>query len=134
MTGGFCYWCCWGWPKPIRDIYDDCTLRIGDELGLLYGPGHVVWADENWDSAQSCLDHFDENKSEYTDEDLAVIRESLERLVAVPDEFKVEPDGYNDNDSNPADFPPPEYWKCEHRRTNPTPTKPPSNSLSPSVP
>ena len=47
-----CWWCHWGWPKPIADIYDDCVERLGgDEGPLLWGPAHVVWADENWELA-----------------------------------------------------------------------------------
>jgi hypothetical protein len=109
-----CYWCYWGWPKPIRDIYDDCIARVG-ESPLLYGPSHVVWADENWTCAQWCLDHFDEYTHGYSDGELDVMRESLERLVAVPDEFKTAPEGYDESCHIPAMFPPPEHWKCEHR-------------------
>ena len=110
-----CYWCYWGWPKPIRDIYDDCVEKLGGEGALEWGPGHVVWGDENWDSAQWCLDNFDKYKGDYTDDELTVVRESLERLLAVPDEFKVEPGGYDGDKHAPADFPPPKHWECEHR-------------------
>ena len=115
MVGSMCYWCHWGWPKPIRDIYDGCVNQLcGNESPLLHGPSHIVWADENWDSAQWCLDHFNKYKGDYTDDKLRVVRESLERLIAVPDEYKQEPIGFDD-DSDPADFPPPEHWKCELR-------------------
>lgn len=133
-----CYWCYWGWPKPIRDIYDDCVKRAGDSA-MKYGPAHIVWADENWDSAKWCLDHFDEwvrdwnhekhhagqlavdhkpvvrewSLNRYTNEQLAVVRESLERLIDVPDQFKHEPEGYDDE--NPGDFPPPPSWECRPR-------------------
>ena len=27
-----CYWCYWGWPQPIREIFDDCVeLLDGDD-------------------------------------------------------------------------------------------------------
>ena len=110
-----CYWCFWGWPKPIRDIYDDCAKRLGSELPLLYGPGHVVWSDENWRSAQACLDHFDEWQGGYSANDLPIIRESLERLIEVPDEYKTEPNGFDAARHDPADFPPPDHWRCEAR-------------------
>ena len=56
-----CWYCYWGWPRPIRDIYDAAAEEfLGDETALLYGPAHVVWADEDWMLAQHCLDHFDE--------------------------------------------------------------------------
>ena len=106
-----CYWCYWGWPKPIRDIYDDCVEVAGYDA-MHYGPAHIVWADENWDRAQWCLDHFEEYTHGYSDAELAVVRESLERLVAVPDEFKDIPDEWDDN---PKDHPPPKHWECEQR-------------------
>lgn len=117
----FCYWCYWGWPKPILDIYRDCLAKLGgNENPLHWGPAHVVWEDENWDSAQWCLDHF----NDYADPDLteyekAIVRESLERLLAVPDEYKHPPEGFDagkdEDEDDPADFPPPEHWQCKGR-------------------
>ena len=47
---GMCWWCHWGWPKPIHDIYDKALAALdGDESPLLYGPAHVVWVHEIWD-------------------------------------------------------------------------------------
>jgi hypothetical protein len=113
---GICWWCYWGWPKPIADIYDDCLAKLdGWKEPLEFGPGHVVWSDENWDSAQWCLEHFgDYPKPEYmTDDHLAIVRESLERLCALPDEYKHEPDEYEG--SNPEDYPPPSHWEMIRR-------------------
>lgn len=111
-----CWWCYWGWPKPIADIYDDCVEKLGGSSGPLHwGPAHVVWADENWGSAQQCLDTFDAFCSDYmTEEQLAVVRESLERLVALPAEWKREPEGYGEG-SVPEDFPPPAGWEMVKR-------------------
>lgn len=108
-----CYWCCWGWPKPILDIYNDALNKLdGNERPLHYGPSHIVWEDENWDSAQWCLDHLEDDiDDDITDSDMAIIRESLERLLAVPDEFKHEPEEYDGE--NPLNFPPPGNWKCK---------------------
>ena len=110
-----CWFCHWGWPKPINDIYEDCADRL-EALGedseslLCYGPGHIVWADENFDQAQWCLDHFDEYSGpDDSPEALAVVRESLERLLKVPDEFKVWPEDYDG--TNPEECPPPEHWE-----------------------
>jgi len=108
-----CWWCHWGWPKPIKDIFNEAKEKLGNyEEPLLFGPAHVVWSDENWSSAQWCLDHFDDDieDSYYSSEQLAVVRESLERLIAVPDEYKTEPKGYEDDDENPASYPPPAQW------------------------
>jgi hypothetical protein len=118
---GVCYWCHWGWPKPILDIYKDCLAKLdGDDRPLKFGPAHVVWEDENWDSAQWCLDHFDEFRFDLTEHELVVVRESLVRLVDVPDEYKSPPEGFDDGDDSddaksPEDFPPPEHWGCSSR-------------------
>ncbi len=107
-----CWFCHWGWPKPIADIYQAALGKLeGNYLPLKYGPAHVVWADENFDSAQWCLDNFEEYKGDHSEEDLAVVRESLEQLLAVDDEYKQELDGYEHDEENPEAFPPPAHWK-----------------------
>ena len=112
---GMCYWCHWGWPKPIRDIYDEALEKLnGCESPLHFG-AHNVWEDENWDSAKWCLDHFDDDKDYLTDYEKEIVRESLVKLLAVPDEYKCWPEGYDDDDMHPEKYPPPEYWKCERR-------------------
>jgi hypothetical protein len=120
----FCYWCYWGWPKPIRDIYDDCVEKLGgDYLALEYGPAHVVWGDENWEAAQRCLDHLDEYAAFQeqlgngcSKRRLEVARESLIRLLEVPSEMRTTPAAFlEDKSNNPADHPPPEHWECEKR-------------------
>lgn len=115
---GVCWHCYWGWPKPIWDIYKKAMVRLGelDEDGFYamhYGPAHIVWEDENFDSAQWCLDEFENwkrqwNDGRYLDAELEVVRKSLIELVAVPDEFKHEPEAYDDE--NPENYPPPEHW------------------------
>ena len=108
---GICYWCYWGWPKPIKDIYDRALAELdGWKDPLEFGPGHIVWSDENWDSADWCLEHFDEYRGDYSDEDLAIVKRSLVELLAVPEEFREPPEEYDDE--NPADFPPPVHWEC----------------------
>ena len=105
-----CWWCYWGWPKPIADIYHAALAKLGgDEAALQYGPAHIVWSDENFDLAQSCLDNFAEYESYHTKEELAVVRESLEQLLAVADEYKDEPEEYGGE--NPQDCPPPAHWE-----------------------
>lgn len=109
-----CWWCRWGWPKPIADIFDEALRRLCGSSGpLYYGPAHVVWDDENWNDAQWCLDHFDEFRGDYSDEDLAVVRWSLEALLRVDAEYKVEPAGYDDE--HPEKFPPPAHWVMVRR-------------------
>ena len=109
-----CYWCCWGWPKPIREIYEVAVKKCGGYEGaLVYGPAHVVWGDENWDSATYCLDAFNTRREDHSEADLAVVRWSLEQLLLVPDEFKTEPAGYLEG-MDPKDFPPPDHWEMAH--------------------
>lgn len=111
---GMCWWCHWGWPKPIRDIYDKALAALdGDESPLLYGPAHVVWGDENWDSAQWCLDEFESwemywMEDRFSDSDREAVRQSLVELVALPDELKQEPVDYDGE--HPENFPPPSHW------------------------
>lgn len=112
-----CYWCYWGWPKPIKDIYDKALIKLdGDTTPLDFGPAHTIWSNENWDSetVQWCLDEdtYKEAWDDLTDIESAVVRESLELLLALSDDYKSEPEGYDDDDENPQKFPPPEYWKC----------------------
>lgn len=111
-----CWWCYWGWPKPIRDIYDEAVQKLQDYVSPLhYGPAHIVWEDENWDSAQWCLDNFEHWKRTYNnglfyDSELDVVHWSLTALLAVPDEFKHPPGGYDEDSDHPENFPPPPHW------------------------
>ncbi len=112
---GVCWWCVWGWPKPIQDIYDKYKQELGDDTALLYGPAHIVWADENWDSVDWCLENFDTwvkdwNDNQYQTDELEIVRKSLIELKALPDELKQEPDGFDYDESDPNDFPPPNDW------------------------
>jgi len=95
------------------DIYQEAVRRLGDNEYLLdFGPSHVVWSDENWGSAQWCLDNFDRyvgymDEDSYTQEDLEVIKWSLRELTKLPDEIiYAVPEDYDDE--NPALYPPPE--------------------------
>jgi|SRR3972149_2832337 len=100
-----CWFCFWGWPKPIQDIYNVAVQELqGNNTALLYGPAHIVWSDENFDSAQWCLDHFEDSTGGFTEWELNVVRESLEKLVAVPDKYKNWPTDYDGQ--HPENFPP----------------------------
>ena len=109
-----CWWCHWGWPKQIRDIYDNALAELGgDDSALKDGPAHVVWCDENFDFAEWCLSVFDEwvkknNNGRFSDQQMDVVRQSLTELLSVPDCHKCEPEGYDGE--NPADYPPPQDW------------------------
>lgn len=106
---GVCWWCYWGWPKPIKDIYDEALRRLGgNEIPLHYGPAHVVWEEENWDAVQRCLGQLDDWCCECSEEELAVVKWSLEELLKVDDSFKSVPESYDGH--NPERFPPPAQW------------------------
>lgn len=106
-----CYWCHWGWPREIFEIYDRARTDLGGFTDPLeFGPAHIVWSDENWDSAQWCLDHFDEYRGDYEDADLEIVRRSLVELLALPEEMKVPPKGFDGD--NPSASPPPVHWEC----------------------
>ena len=103
---GICWYCYWGWPKPVSDIYQEALRRLdGDDFPLKFGPSHIVWEDENFDSAEWCLEHFDEHKGDYGDEVLEVVRWSLDELAKLPLEAReVIPDDYDDE--HPEQYPP----------------------------
>lgn len=103
-----CWFCYWGWPLAVYEIYKRALDALhGDARPLLYGPGHVVWADENFGHAQSCLDIFDQCRwlDDYSNEVWAIVRRSLEELAALPDEaWDVEPEDYDGE--HPENYPP----------------------------
>ena len=112
---GICWSCHWGWPKPVADIYHEALADLdGDNSPLYYGPGHIVWADENFDSAEWCLEHFDEYKGENSESGLAIVKRSLEELAKLPLSVRcAEPEDYDDE--HPELFPPPEGMKMVKR-------------------
>jgi len=130
-----CWYCHWGWPKPVREIYDRAESEIdailddlwlageGDGLSpeylsairtaecgehaLKFGPAHVVWEDENWGCARSCMkDCGAPGFSDWPPAILDVVRRSLRELMALPAEVRnVEPKDYDGE--HPENFPPP---------------------------
>jgi hypothetical protein len=104
---GICWYCYWGWPKPVAAIYDLALAALGgNEVALEYGAGHIVWSDENFQSAESCLEHFDDYSGLDGKKDLDIVRLSLIALAAIPLEIRCpEPDDYDGE--NPELFPPP---------------------------
>jgi hypothetical protein len=105
MLGWYCHW---GWPKAVAEIYLKAKEDLGGyESALHYGPAHVVWEDENFNCAQSCLDDFEKYRGELNDDEAAIVRRSLEELAALPESVRcAEPEDY-DNE-HPEDFPPPD--------------------------
>lgn len=128
--GSVCWFCHWGWPKAIRDIYDRAEADI-DRLidaktasdheqwsgspscgqnALEFGPAHCVWSDENFDGNFE-FEYGDlANKVKYGDwleGTLEIVKRSLDELAALPDSLKLPPNEYDGN--NPSDYPP----QCE---------------------
>ena len=104
-----CWYCHWGWPKPVADIYLEAVDRLyGNEWPLHWSASHIVWEDCNFNSAQWCLDHFDEYRGDYSDSELRVVRWSLMKLARLPVEsYEIYfPEGANFDDYD--SYPPPE--------------------------
>lgn len=110
---GACWYCHWGWAKPVAEIYKEAIVKLnGDDFPLLSGPAHVVWEDENFDHAECCLEEFDKKWDECFGEfhdpgDLQkeVARWSLVELTKIPIKQRcVEPEEYTGQD--PQLFPP----------------------------
>jgi hypothetical protein len=113
---GICWSCYWGWPKAIADIYDKACKDLGDDDGhvLHYGPGHVVWEDENWHSAEWCLENFDKYSEDLNESEKTIVRRSLQELAAIPlEERDLEPEDYDDE--HPELYPPPKGAIMVHR-------------------
>lgn len=102
-----CWYCHWGWAKPVADIYQTALAKLGgDSAPLVWGQSGIVWGNENFHLAENCLGQFNEQEEGYTPEELAVLRWSLEELVKLPLDVRcVEPEDYEGDD--PQLFPPP---------------------------
>jgi len=109
--GCICWYCHWGWSKPVADIYRAALADFdGCESPLDYGPGHIVWSDENFDddSIDYCIkacDDVDFYSDSLSVEDLEKCRKWLQELRKIPEEIRCcEPDGYDGE--RPELFPP----------------------------
>lgn len=101
---GLCYYCHWGWPKPIADIYDK-YLEIAGQSAMHFGPAHVVWEDENFERhlIEWCLVEADTYRAyDCTDEEHEAVKQSLRELLTLPDAIFVVPEGgWDDPDKHP---------------------------------
>lgn len=110
-----CWFCHWGWPKAIHDIYVRALVDLdGDSAILAFtGGAHIVWEDENFDrgSIQWCIDNGVPDSSD-TPEEKAIVLRSLQELLALPDDvLDCVPDNYDGE--HPENYPPPaslEMW------------------------
>lgn len=109
-----CWYCYWGWAQPVVEIYERAkkdieSLGYDGESSLEYGPAHIVWSDENWDSDEWCIEQIDTrkdiNQERFPPEVLAIIRRSLVGLKELPEPVKfIEPEDYDG--ASPEKFPP----------------------------
>lgn len=106
-----CWYCHWGWAKPVADIYQKHLAELdGDDSVLSFGPSHIVWSDENFDdgSVEFCLNEIATNRGfydAYSDDEISVVRRSLEELLTIPESVRCcEPADYDDE--HPENYPP----------------------------
>ena len=102
-----CWYCHWGWPKLVAEIYKKALKKLeGKESPLLFGPAHIVWEYENFDNVDWCLENFEEYKGDYSDKELEIVRQSLKELNELPFYIRdPKPEDYDDE--HPDQFPPP---------------------------
>jgi hypothetical protein len=105
-----CWSCFWGWPEPVARIYTSAVEALdGDTAPLDYGPGHIVWGDENFDLAEACLQECDTAAAvgDESPAQLAIVRQSLRDLAALPLAVRdVVPSTYDGE--HPEQYPPPD--------------------------
>lgn len=102
-----CWDCHWGWPRAVHDIYQRALDKLdGKDSSLHFGPAHIVWEDENWDSAEWCIQHFDEYADDLNQHEREVVMQSLLELNALPESVRdVCPEDYDGE--HPELYPPP---------------------------
>lgn len=122
MFRGICWFCHWGWPEAICEIYERAEKDI-EALGhdgehcLEYGPTHCVWCDENFYGdyryeREHCK--IQETWDDTPPEVLPILLRSLDELEALPDELKQPPTEYDGE--NPEKYSPPPEWKCRQKK------------------
>lgn len=133
MFGGVCWYCHWGWPKVIREIYERASKEIDEVLmaseennwtspdkprsgydALHFGPSHVTWEDENFDGDHKYELEFCNDPLFFLwhQPALEIVRRSLQELVALPEDIRNPPKDYHDQ--NPENYPPPPEWEVDY--------------------
>jgi len=97
-----CWYCEWGVPKAVADIYHIAQKKLNSDYpgAMQFGPAHIVWDDFNLsdDNVNWCIEHFDEYKHGYPENELEVVMWSLKELLKIPEaERDIMPDDVDDN-------------------------------------
>lgn len=113
-----CWYCYWGWPKQVRQIYDNLVSEVGEDAAN-YGYAHIVWADENFeeDHVRYCIARCREARhSDPHYEAAEATLYSLEQLLALPKHVREPmPDSKDyDADAHPENYPPPDGLEMTH--------------------
>jgi hypothetical protein len=110
--GGICWYCYWGWARPVKEIYERAVEELGDSV-VDYGPGHIVFADENFENhnIEFCLNECDANRDSYrdrmSDAEIDRLRAYLVELRQVPEEVRCcAPEEYWKDADHPERYPP----------------------------
>ena len=79
---GSCPYCKFGLTPAVKALYERFSFDP-DDMNYSYGPGHVVFADENYDdeSIRFCLNAARESDHEYAEEAEKILAE----LLAIPE-------------------------------------------------
>lgn len=80
------------WAEPVKAIYNASLAALdGDDMALDSGPGHICWADGNFDdgNVSFCLGECESRREEWIDKfglrSLEVAREALQKLMRLPE-------------------------------------------------
>lgn len=99
----------------LVELYIQRGCEAAGDMAMEFGPAHVVWSDENFDTAsiESCLS--DPEVGDLTPAERVAVLQSLRELLAVPEEIRCcEPEDYDGE--HPANFPPPEGLVMRRKR------------------
>lgn len=108
-----CWYCEWGLPKPVADIYTEALEKLGGyKHPLHYAAAHTVWDDYNFSdkSIQWCIDNFNKYRGDYTDSELRVVMWSLLKLLQIPENER-DIASFNNEGEELIDAPPPDGIK-----------------------
>lgn len=117
-----CYFCAWGVPPKVKEIYDravrdlDSIDGVDGDSAMRYGPGHIVWDDFNLERehVEYCISVCDDKSRHYgmREDAVAIVRRSLVELLELPD--GTIPEVTESMNDNAEDHPP--YWASGQNR------------------